>query len=110
MNSLSLISIGSQADEQKIPPHRQCFHVVRHTRRHPKMKEILLTIALLFTISTFEQTRSELANSKLYVRGTYFDKKNVFIGLQTRTDLSDTIINSNKYKKIQAEDFTDYSD
>lgn len=74
------------------------------------MKEILLTISLLFTISAFGQTRSEISNSKLYVRATYFDKKNEFIGLQTRTDLSDTIINSIKYKKIRTEDFTDYSD
>ncbi len=74
------------------------------------MKEILLTISLLCTISTFGQTRSELSNSKLYVRATYFDKKNKFIGLQTRSDLSDTIINSIKFKKIQTEDFTDYSD
>jgi hypothetical protein len=74
------------------------------------MKEILLTISLLFTISAFGQTRSELANSKLYVRATYFDKKNEIIGLQTRTNLSDTIINNIKYKKIQTEDFTDYSD
>lgn len=75
-----------------------------------KIKEILLTISLLFTISAFGQTRSELSKSKLYVRATYFNKKNEFIGLQTRSDLSDTIINSIKYKKIQTVDFTDYSD
>jgi len=74
------------------------------------MKEIILTISLLFTISAFGQTRSEISNSKLYVRATYFDKKNKFIGLQTRADLSDTIINSIKYKKIRTEDFTDFSD
>jgi hypothetical protein len=73
------------------------------------MKEILLTISLLFTFSAFGQTRSELSNSKLYVRATYFDKKNDFAGLQTRTDLSDTIINSTRYKKILTEDFTGYS-
>jgi hypothetical protein len=91
-------------------PPSPSLHVVC-TRRHPKMKEILLTISLLLTISAFGQTsRSELANSKLYVKATYFDKKNEFIGLQTRTDLSDTIINSIKFKKIRTEDFTDYSD
>ena len=75
------------------------------------MKEILLTISLFFTLSVFGQSsRSELANSKLYVRATYLDKKNEFIGLQTRVDLPDTIINSIKYKKIQTEDFKDYSD
>jgi len=74
------------------------------------MKEIILTISLLFSFSAFGQTsRSELSKSKLYVRATYFDKKNKFIGLQTRTDLSDTIINNTKYKKFQTEDFTDYS-
>lgn len=75
------------------------------------MKETLLTISLLFTCFAYGQTsRSELANSKLYVRATYLDKKNEYIGLQTRVDLSDTIISSSKFKKIQTEDFTDYSD
>jgi hypothetical protein len=75
------------------------------------MKESLLTISLLFTCFAYGQTsRSELANSKLYVRATYLDKKNEYIGLQTRVDLSDTIISSSKFKKIQTEDFTDYSD
>lgn len=75
------------------------------------MKETLLTISLLFSISAFGQaSRSELANSKLYVKATYFDKKNEFIGLQTRTDLIDTIINNTKYEKFQTNDFKDYSD
>jgi hypothetical protein len=75
------------------------------------MKETLLTISLLFSLSSFGQiSRSELANSKLYVKATYFDKKNEFIGLQTRTDLTDTIINDTKYEKFQTNDFTDYSD
>jgi hypothetical protein len=75
------------------------------------MKEILLTISLLFSCCAFGQTsRSELANSRLYVRATYFNKKNEFIGLQTRADLSDTIINNIKFKKIRTEDFTDNLD
>ena len=75
------------------------------------MKETLITISLLFSISAFGQaSRSELANSKLYVKATYFDKKNEFIGLQTRTDLIDTIINNTKYEKFQTNDFKDFSD
>lgn len=58
---------------------------------------------------TFGQSRNELANSKIYVRATYFDKKNEYIGLQTRTDLTDTIIDNVKYRKFQTSDFTDYS-
>jgi hypothetical protein len=74
------------------------------------MKELIFTIFLLFSFSAFGQSsRSELANSKLYVRATYFNQINEFIGLQTRTDLSDTIINNTKYKKFKAEDFTDYA-
>jgi hypothetical protein len=74
------------------------------------MKELIFTIFLLFSFSAFGQSsRSELANSKLYVRATYFNQINEFIGLQTRTDLSDTIINNTKYKKFKAEDFTDYT-
>ena len=76
----------------------------------PKMKSLILNISLLLSFSAFAQTsRSELGNSRLYIRATYFDKKNEFIGLQTRTDLFDTIINSTKYKKFEQDDFTDYS-
>jgi hypothetical protein len=75
------------------------------------MKQILLIFSLLLTYCAFGQnSRSELANSKIFVRATYFDKKNEFIGLQTRTDLSDTIIDKINYKKFQTSDFTDYSD
>jgi hypothetical protein len=74
------------------------------------MKEKLLIFLLTLTCSAFGQTRNELANSKVYVRATYFDKKNEFIGLQTRTDLTDTIIGNIKYKKIRTADFTDYSE
>ena len=65
---------------------------------------------LLLSGLTFGQSRNELANSKLYFRATYFDKKNEFIGLQTRTDFADTIIDNVKYRKFKTSDFTDYSD
>jgi hypothetical protein len=75
------------------------------------MKHTLTILTLLFSYFAFGQNnRSELANSKIYVRATYFDKKNEFIGLQTRTDLADTIIENEKYLKFQTSDFTDYSD
>ena len=74
------------------------------------MKQTLLVITLLLTCCAFGQnSRSELANSKIFVKATYFDKKNEFIGLQTRTDLSDTIIGNIKYKKFETKDFIDYS-
>lgn len=74
------------------------------------MKHILTILTILFYNLGFGQnSRSELANSKIYFRATYFDKKNEFIGLQTRTDLTDTIINNIKYRKLQTSDFTDYS-
>lgn len=75
------------------------------------MKQILLTCSLLFTCFAFGQTSvNEIARSKIYVMGTYFDKKNEVIRLQTRTDLTDTIIGNLKYRKFQTEEFTDYSD
>ncbi|MBL7888649.1 MAG: hypothetical protein JNL24_03795 [Bacteroidia bacterium] len=74
------------------------------------MKHIFTTILLLVVVFSFGQSRKELANSKLYYRTTYFDNKNEFIGLQTRTDLQDTIIDKIKYRKFQTEDFKDYSD
>lgn len=75
------------------------------------MKHTLTILLLLLNYFVFGQSsRSELANSKIYVRATYFDKKNENIGLQTRTDLTDTIINKVKYRKFQTSDFIDYSD
>ncbi|RYD75806.1 MAG: hypothetical protein EOP53_15865, partial [Sphingobacteriales bacterium] len=57
-----------------------------------------------------QTTRSEISNSKIYIRATYFDKKIEYIGLQTRIDFNDTIIEKIRYKKFQTEDFTDYSE
>jgi hypothetical protein len=75
------------------------------------MKDILTILTLLFSYFAFGQNnRSELAKSKIYIKATYFDKKNEYIGLQTRTDLADTIIEKIKYYKFQTSDFTDYSD
>jgi hypothetical protein len=75
------------------------------------MKHILTIFTLLFSYFAFGQnSRSELANSKIYIRATYFDKKNEYIGLQTRTDLVDTIIENVKYREFKTSDFTDYSD
>lgn len=74
------------------------------------MKHVLTILTLLFSHFAFGQnSRSELANSKIYIRATYFDKKNEYIGLQTRTDLVDTIIDKVTYRKYQTSDFTDYS-
>jgi hypothetical protein len=74
------------------------------------MKQILTLSTLLFCYLAFGQnSRIELANSKIYIRATYFDDKNEYIGLQTRTDISDTIIDSVKFRKFQTADFIDYS-
>ncbi|EOG6908129.1 hypothetical protein FPG87_12385 [Flavobacterium psychrophilum] len=74
------------------------------------MKYTLTILTFLFSYFAFGQnSRSELANSKIYIRATYFDKKNEYIGLQTRTDFADTIIEKVKYRKFQTSDFTDYS-
>lgn len=50
-----------------------------------------------------------MAESKIYVRATYFDQKNEIIGLQVRTDLQDTIIDNRQFLKFKTEDFVDYS-
>lgn len=69
-------------------------------------------LVLLFTHITIQMfgqtTRSELAQSKIYIRATYFNKKNEYIGLQTRIDLLDTLIDNILYRKFQSIDFTDY--
>ena len=75
------------------------------------MKQTLTIFLLLFGYLAFGQsTRSELVKSKIYIRATYFDNKNEYIGLQTRTDLADTVIDNVKYRKFQTSDFIDYSD
>lgn len=75
------------------------------------MKHIITILTLLlFTCFSFGQnSRSELSNSKIYLKATYFNKVNKNIGLQTRTDLKDTLISNISYRKFLTEDFTDYS-
>ncbi|MCH2196307.1 hypothetical protein [Kordia sp.] len=51
-----------------------------------------------------------MTKSKIYVRATYFDQKNEFIGLQVRTDLKDTLIENRNFIKFKTEHFVDYSD
>jgi hypothetical protein len=73
------------------------------------MKQTILIILTIHSIFTFGQSsRRELANSRIYVRATYFDSKNEYIGLETRKELADTLIDKVKFKKIQISNFTDY--
>lgn len=71
---------------------------------------ILLTFLFLTQFSFGQESRKEMAESKTYVRATYFDQKNEIIGLQVRTDLKDTLIENRDFIKFKTEDFTDYSD
>lgn len=57
-----------------------------------------------------QETREEIAESKIYIRATYFDQKNEIIGLRVRTDVMDTIIENRKFLKFKTEDFVDYSE
>jgi hypothetical protein len=71
---------------------------------------ILFTLLFLSQFSFGQESRKEIAESKIYVRATYFDQKNEFIGLQVRTDLKDTLIENIRFLKFKTEDFVDYSD
>ena len=71
---------------------------------------ILLTLLFLTQISFGQENRKEMTKSKIYVRATYFDQKNEFIGLQVRTDLKDTLIENRNFIKFKTEHFVDYSD
>lgn len=51
-----------------------------------------------------------MAESKIYLRATYFDQNNEIIGLQVRTDIKDTIIENKQFHKFETEDFVDYSE
>ena len=70
---------------------------------------ILLTLLFLTQFSFGQASRKEMAESKIYVRATYFDQKNEIIGLQVRTDLKDTLIDNRHFLKFKTEDFVDYS-
>jgi hypothetical protein len=56
-----------------------------------------------------QSSRLELANSKIYVCATYFEQKNKYIGLETKTILKDTVISNTTFTKYRTENFTDYS-
>src|SRR4051812_11657578 len=70
---------------------------------------IFLTFLFLTNYSLGQSTRNELANSKLYVCATYFEKKNKNIGLETKKILKDTVIQNITFTKYEIEHFTDYS-
>ena len=75
------------------------------------MKQTFTILTLFITCFAFGQSsRSELSNSKIYLKATYFNKINKNIGLQTRTELTDTLISKTSYKKFLIEDFTDYTE
>ncbi|MEO6358327.1 MAG: hypothetical protein ABIO56_16960 [Ferruginibacter sp.] len=75
------------------------------------MRVTIFFISLLLTNYCFGQSsRLELANSKIYVCATYFEQKNKYIGLETKTILNDTIIDNKTFTKFKTENFTDYSE
>ena len=74
------------------------------------MRLTLFFITLLLTNYSFGQSsRSELANSKIYICATYFEQNNKYIGLETKTIIKDTIIGKITFTKYKTENFTDYS-
>jgi len=70
---------------------------------------ILLTLLFLIQLSFGQASRKQMAESKIFVRATYFDNKNEFIGLQVRTDLKDTLIENRHFLKFKTEDFVHYT-
>lgn len=74
-----------------------------------RMKHYLTLLLLLISHLAFGQSAKERAYSKIYYKGTYFNAQNKLIGLQVRTDLTDTVIEAIQYKKFQMADFTDYA-
>ena len=70
---------------------------------------LICTIFFLTNYSFGQSSRSELANSKIYVCATYFEQKNEYIGLETKTILKDTLIEKVIFFKVKIENFMDYS-
>ena len=74
------------------------------------MKHPLTLLLLLISHLALSQSVKERAYSKIYLKGTYLNEQNEIIGLQTRTDLTDTLIDNTKFRKFQMSDFKDYAD
>ena len=70
------------------------------------MKNILTLLLLLLGHLAYGQSAQERAYSKIYYKGTYFNEQNKLLGLQVRTELTDTVIGAIQYKKFQMADFT----
>ena len=73
------------------------------------MKNTLTLLLLLLGHLAYGQSAKERAYSKIYYKGTYLNAQNKLLGLQVRTDLTDTVIEAIQYKKFQLADFTDYA-
>lgn len=88
----------------------KCVAVVFHNIKPLNlMKFITFSVLLFLTINSVGQSRSELADSKVYVCGTYKNEKNNSIALETKTALKDTTINNIVFSKFTTERFIDYS-
>lgn len=75
-----------------------------------KMKVTIFFIILFMTNYSFGQSsRLELANSKIYVCAIYFEQKNKYIGLETKTILKDTVIDNTTFTKYKTKNFIDNS-
>jgi len=70
---------------------------------------VTISFIVIACFAKGQSSRSELTHSKIYYRATYIESVNKFIGLQTRTDLKDTLIDNIIFQKFLSEDFTDYS-
>ena len=70
---------------------------------------VTILILLIACCAHGQSSRSELTHSNIYYRATYIEGVNKFVGLQTRTDLKDTLIDNIRFQKFLSEDFTDYS-
>ncbi len=74
------------------------------------MKLTIFSVLLFLTFNLFGQSkRTELANSKIYVCGTYKNEKNNFFALETKRVLKDTPIGNIVFSKFTTEHFIDYS-
>lgn len=71
---------------------------------------LLLTLLFLPYLSPGQTSRKERAESKIYLRATYVDQQNEIVGLQVRTDLQDTLVGNQLFRKYKAEDFVDYTE
>ena len=78
-------------------------------KKSPKHFILIFIFTCLSATALSQNSRSDFASSRIYLKGTFIEEKNELTGLQTKRDLSDTLIDNILFKKFETADFIDYA-